>query len=109
MTCLPRERSRKTTKGSGGFKRKFATDGFFYVQPFSTIISTELFDRFSSLVPFSYHRSCDASTDENRTAERNIRVDHDGSRLLRGALSGEGIKSQSHALFISLYPSKMCF
>src|SRR5579864_8222015 len=109
MTCLPRERSRKTIKGSGGFKRKFATNGFFYVQPSSAIISAELFDRFPSLVSFRYDRSCNASADENRTTERNIRVDHDGFRLLRGTLSGKGIKSQRHALFISLYPSKMCF
>jgi len=108
MTSLPRERSRKTTKGSGGFKRKFATDGFFYVQPFSTIVSTELFDGFPSLVSFSHHRSCDAGADENWAAERDIRVDDNGSRLFRGTFAGERIKSQSHAFLIPIYPSKMC-
>jgi hypothetical protein len=97
------------TKESGGFKRKFATDGFFYVQAFSTIISTELFDRFSSLVPFGYHRSCDTSTDENRAAERNIRIDDDRSRFFRGTLSGEWIKSQGYAFCIAIDPSKVRF
>src|SRR5580704_17204030 len=108
MTCLPRERSRKMTKGSGGFKLKFATDGLFYLQPFSTIIGAELFDRFSGLIALCYDRGRNTGAHENRAAKRNIRINHDNPWFIRGTLAGEWIKPQSYALCVPIYPSKMC-